>query len=299
MKVAIILNGISRKKKFFYREILPALRQYADVHIFETQHAHHALELAAVAAREKFDCVLAAGGDGTLNQVLNGILKDHGEHSPALGIIPLGTGNDFARMCGIKLDGNQIANLIARNDPRLTDLGKINCCLEHGEKATKYFVNVCSMGMGPEVVKRLMQSDRSLGPFITYLKAITATFFTHRPEEVLAKTTRWEWRGRMRVLAIANGQSFGNQMYIAPDAIPDDGLFSTFLAGDIPLLKFLLCLQKIKGKKKINDHQIIYNECSAIEITAPVPCAIEADGEWMGWLPMKIEILPKRIKFLR
>src|SRR5271154_4739592 len=114
MKVAIILNGISRKKKFFYREILPILKQKFEVVVFETQYAQHAIDLAATACAEKFDFILAAGGDGTLNHVLNGVLKDitpmvrvdTNQSMPAIGIIPLGTGNDFAKMSGIKPDAN-------------------------------------------------------------------------------------------------------------------------------------------------------------------------------------------------
>src|SRR5260221_4968857 len=197
MKVAIILNGISRKKKFFYREVLPTLTQKFEIVVFETQHAQHAIELASTATKEKFDYVLAAGGDGTLNQVLNGILQNQNNTIfPTLGIIPLGTGNDFARMCGIKPDANQIANLLLQNNPKPTDVGRINCHDELRKQLTKYFINVCSMGMGPEVVKRLMKSDRSLGPLLTYLKAITSTFFTHQPQEIIAQTQHWEWRGK-------------------------------------------------------------------------------------------------------
>ena len=301
MKVAIILNGISRKKKFFYASIYPSLQQDFGVEVFETQHAEHAIGLASTAVEEKFDYIIAAGGDGTLNQVLNGVLRNHQNKKilPALGVVPLGTGNDFARMCGLKADARQISNLLTRNNPHATDMGMINCHDEHGKMVTQYFINVCSMGMGPEVVKRLLKSERSLGPTLTYLKAIASTFFTHQPQDLVVQTQNWKWRGKTRVLAIANGKSFGNSMYIAPDGLPDDGVFSTFLAGELPLLKFLLYLQMIKGKKKIKDSKIIYDTCTSIYITAPESCAIEAEGEWMGWLPAKIEMQPGRINFLR
>ncbi|MBK5277988.1 MAG: YegS/Rv2252/BmrU family lipid kinase [Bacteroidia bacterium] len=301
MKIGIILNGISRKKKLFYSSIYPALHQNFNASVFETTHPQHAMDMASRLVAENYDCILAAGGDGTLNQVLNGVLGNHQEEKalPTIGIIPLGTGNDFAMMCDIKPEASQISDLLKSNNPKETDIGKINCQDENGKKVIKYFINVCSMGMGPEVVKRLLKSDRSLGPSITYLKAITSTFFSHRPKEIMVDTKNWQWRGRMRVLAIANGTSFGNAMYIAPDGIPDDGVFSTFLAGDIPLLKFLLYLQMIKAKKKIKGGQIVYNNCTSIEITAPEACAIEAEGEWMGWLPAKIEVQPRRINFLR
>lgn len=300
MKVAIIINGISRKKKFFYSQLLPPIQQKLETVVFETQYAQHAIELAGIACAEKFDYVLAAGGDGTLNQVLNGVMKHATNQTvPAIGIIPLGTGNDFAKMCGIKSDGNQIVDLLIRNQPKPTDIGKIDCCEEHGEPLTHYFINVCSLGMGPEVVKRLLKSDRSLGPLLTYLKAITQTFFGHKPQQIHARGTGWEWSGKMRVFAIANGISFGNEMYIAPDALPDDGVFSSFIAGDLPLLKFLLYLQKIKAKQKIMDTHIHYNSTTSVEVTSPEHCAIEAEGEWMGWLPMKIDMLPQRVRFVR
>ena len=301
MKIAIILNGISRKKKFFYTSVYPSIQQNFKAEVFETQHAQHAIELAFNAANEKFDYILAAGGDGTLNQVVNGVLLNQPNEStlPTIGIIPLGTGNDFAKMCGLRPDATQLANLLKQNNLRPTDIGKLICQTENKEVNTRYFINVCSMGMGPEVVKRLLKSERSLGPTLTYLKAITSTFFTHQPQELVVQTQNWEWRGKTRVLAIANGKSFGNGMYIAPDGLPDDGVFSTFLAGELPLLKFLLYLQMIKGKKKIKDSKIIYDTCTSAEITAPESCAIEAEGEWMGWLPAKIEMQPGRINFLR
>ncbi|MEK6782784.1 MAG: YegS/Rv2252/BmrU family lipid kinase [Bacteroidota bacterium] len=301
MNIGIILNGISRKKKFFYTSIYPALQRNNRVEVFETQHAQHAIELASALVKEfKFDYILSAGGDGTLNQVLNGILLNPGGNIlPAIGAVPLGSGNDFAKMCGLKPDAKQISTLLTQNNPQATDIGKISCHDELGKIRTRYFINACSMGMGPEVVKRLSKSDCSLGPTLTYLKAITLTFFSHQPQEIMAQSQHWEWRGKTRVLAIANGISFGNSMYIAPDALPDDGVFSTFLAGDLPLLKFLLYLQLIKNKKKIKDRQILYNTCTSIDITAPEPCAIEAEGEWMGWLPVRIELQAKKIKFLR
>ena len=301
MKVAIIINSISRKKKFFYTSIYPSLQQNFHAKVFETQHAQHAIELAAQAVEEKFDCILAAGGDGTLNQVVNGVLSksDKKDGWPTIGIIPLGTGNDFAKLCGITANSFQISNLLTQNKPKPTDIGKLICQTDKGEVITRYFINVCSLGMGPEVVKRLLKNDRSLGPTLTYLKVIAQTFFSHRPQVIEARGKHWEWRGKARVLAIANGKSFGNGMYIAKDALPDDGIFSTFLAKEMPLLKFLMFIQLIKARRKVNDRLIVYDTCTSIELSAPEPCPVEAEGEWMGWLPAKIEVLPRQINFLR
>lgn len=299
MKVAVILNGISRKKKIFYRIIYPLLQEKSDVTVFETQYPNHAKELAAQAVALNFEIILAAGGDGTLHQVLNGILTAGASELPSLGIIPLGTGNDFAKLCGFKPGGNNISGLLELNKPIPTDIGKISCINENGEPVTEYFINACSIGMGPDVVKRLQNSDRALGPLLTYLKAIIATFFTHQPQPLSVDAIHWQWSGNVRVFAVANGVSFGNSMYIAPDARPDDELLNTFLVGEVRLLKFLGLLQKIKTKTKINSRQIEYNSCTSLKLTSGETTLIEAEGELAGRLPAKIEVLPRMIKFFR
>lgn len=299
MKIAIILNGISRKKKKFYNLIYPALSKHFDIDIFETKHSGHAESLADQAVVRKFSFILAAGGDGTLHQVINGLLKNGGDDLPTVGLIPLGSGNDFARACSIRLDPEQIIQLLKTCQPKPTDIGHITCLDGNGRPITRHFINACSVGMGPEVVKRLSKSSKSWGPSLSYFSSIVSTFLTHRPQFVEVKMSQKEWSGNARVVAIANGQSFGNSIYIAPDAQLDDGSFNSFIAGEVPLLKFLLYLQTIKGKKKINDQLIHYHSTSGAELSAPASCTIEAEGEIVGLLPAKIKILPKRINFLR
>jgi len=299
MRIAIILNGISRNKKKFYADFFSPLKRQFNVEIFETQSENHALELAAKATENEFDVILSAGGDGTLHQIVNGILTSQNKKNPTVGIIPLGTGNDFARTCGIRLDVNQLIQFLEKNKSELIDIGHVNCIDQDGKAIARYFINACSLGMGPEVVKRLKKSDRSLGPSLTYLKAITSTFFTHKPQEVFVKSASWEWKGKARVLAIANGKSFGNALYIAPDADPNDGQFNTFVAGDLPLWKFLLYLQTIKSGKKLKDPKITYGKLDSLELTAPERCAIEAEGEAVGFLPARISLLSSCINFLK
>ena len=299
MRVAIILNGISRKKDFFYQKILPSIHHAQEVHVFETQRPGHAIELSAQAADQHFDVVLAAGGDGTLNQVLNGVFQKERTTPPAIGIIPLGTGNDFARLLGLRAEGNQISNLLSNKSFHPIDVGELFCEDEQGTKVTRYFLNVCSLGMGPEVVRKLMKSSRAWGPTLTYFNAITHTFFTHQPQPVTIESEQWEWSGHARVVAVANGKSFGNGLFIAPDAQPDDGIFSTFVASDLPLFKFLFYLQSIKSKQKLRDPKILYNTCKSIHLHAPERTVLEAEGELQGYLPATIRVKPQAIRFLR
>jgi diacylglycerol kinase (ATP) len=296
-RLIIILNGISRKKKKFYDQILPIIKKQFDVDVWETKHAEHAIELGAEAAKQNPFGVLAAGGDGTLNQVINGLFKSNSPVLPHVGIIPLGTGNDFARLAEVKSTGESIVEKI-KGGTKPTDIGKV-ACTRDGNSVTRYFINVASLGMGPAVVHELFKSDRSLGADLTYLKAILKVFFTHPLDDVEVKANNWDWRGKSRVVAIGNGQSFGGGIFIAPDSKPDDGLFSTFVAGNVPLLKFLFVLQRVKAKKLAVDSCIHYNTATEVMLTSLNPCWIETEGELAGLLPAHVTILPKAIQFFR
>jgi diacylglycerol kinase (ATP) len=300
LKILIVINGISRKKEKFYSEILPPLQKKFEIVITETSHAGHASQLALEAANKKFDCVIAAGGDGTLHQVVNGILGANANQTiPSVGLIPLGSGNDFATTCGLSLNANSIAKLLEANQPKPTDVGKICCCDSDGSKIERYFINACSVGMGPATVQQMAKSTKWLSADLRYLTSILQTFFTHQPAPLHIKTELWEWNGKARVFAVANGKSFGNKIFIAPDALQDDGFFNSFLAGEVPLLKFLWFLQSIKQKKKISDTMISYSTIKEATISSTEQTMLEAEGELVGYLPARVEILPARILFFR
>lgn len=300
MKILIIINGISRKKNFFYREILPPLQENFEITVAETAYANHATLLASEALSRGFDCVLSAGGDGTLHQVINGVLSSkNSETLPSIGVIPLGSGNDFATACGIETSATSIIKLLKENSPKPTDVGKILCEDSQGNKIQKYFINVCSLGMGPATVQQMEKSPKWMSADLRYSTAILKTFFTHQPEKILAKSENWEFSGRVRVFAVANGKSFGNKIFIAPDAKMQDGWLNTFLASDLPLAKFLWYLQAIKRSIKITDSKIEYSKVKKVTLSSPQKVLLEAEGELVGQLPARIEILENRIKFFR
>lgn len=212
MKVLVILNGISQKRDYFLKKIYPSLQ--CDLAI--TEYAGHAEELAQ---KSDHEIILSAGGDGTMSQVVNGVMKKGTQ--PVLGLIPLGSGNDLARSLRVKED--QIVSLLNSNKPRLVDIGEIKL-----NNKSRYFINECSIGMGPEVVKRIEGSSGG-NASLKYLSAIISTFLTHKPQTIEVKATNYHWQGDARVLAVANGKAFGHSIYIAPDAEMDDGRLNMFL----------------------------------------------------------------------
>ncbi len=300
IRIAVILNGISRRKSLYYDSIHPVLSGAFPVNVFETQHAEHGRQLGKEVARDKYSHVIAAGGDGTLHQVLNGVLlaTPAESHNFTFGVIPLGTGNDFARTCGITTAGSELITAI-QSGGKPTDIGSLICADDLGVPQQKYFINVASLGMGPEVVKRLAGDKRLLGPDLTYLKAILATFISQRSQQIHIKTTGWEFNELFRVIAMANGRTFGHRITVGPDARVDDGILSVFLARDMPWWKFIYSLQVAKMGKRIKNDFVLYRTTKSLVLTSPTPAAVEAEGEWQGWLPAEIQILPGAIRFLR
>jgi diacylglycerol kinase (ATP) len=299
VRIAIILNGISFKKQFFYSKILPPLEKAFEVRVFETRSKTEAIFLASDAVDKQFRVILAAGGDGTVNQVLNGVLKGREENSdlPILGVIPLGTGNDFARALKLTTDVQPLITRLTRMVPTTLDVGKIEY-QQDGKSGLSYFINVADAGMGPEVVSRLMDSTRPFGSAVAYYAAIINTFFSYKPMQVKIKTGTWTWENQLRTVAIGNGNFYGHGLCIAPDATPDDGLFSTFVCGDVSVLEFIRYSGTLKNSKKIKHPKVSYASATQLELTSAKPCRIEADGELLGFLPATISILPSRIRFL-
>src|SRR5690606_30756144 len=158
--------------------------------------------------------IIAAGGDGTVNKVLNGMLQGREKETklPWLGVIPIGSGNDFARGAGLKTHVDDVMERIAAGKPQAIDIGVGEYCLEPGnrrERATSYFLNVADLGMGPDVVRRVLNSGRPFGSEVAYLKSIVTTFFTYKPMVVKAVSADWNWEGKLRTLAVANGKYYG------------------------------------------------------------------------------------------
>jgi diacylglycerol kinase (ATP) len=297
--VAVILNGISRQKKVFCSEIQPALQKKFAVTVFETCYDRHARDLAREACSGNFAVIVAAGGDGTLHHVVNGMLQSGAPQLPSLGLFPLGSGNDFARTCMLKPDVDHLIRLVETAKPLATDIGRLICRSDSGGENTEFFINECSLGMGPDVVRRLIASNRKLGPFLTYHSAIIRTFLGLSAQTITCKSSSWEKSGKMRVIAIANGKCFGHGLYISPDAIPDDGTLNVFVASDVPLWRFLLYLHALKRNRKLNNDYTYYGVSTGVELNSEEICPIETDGELAGYLPARIDILPGRINFLR
>jgi YegS/Rv2252/BmrU family lipid kinase len=300
-KIAIILNGISFHKKIFFKKFLPVIQSQHDVTVFETVSKHDAISLTSKAVETyAYSVILAAGGDGTLHQVVNGLLRGREDQTqlPLIGVIPMGSGNDFATTAQLRADPHQLIALLANFKSEKVNVGKITYMDFQDQKQERYFINVADIGMGPEVVRRVNESGRAFGSAVAYYKSIVSTFLTYRPMMVSASTSDWNWEGKLRSLAVANGKYYGHGLCIAPDAVLADDLFNVFICGDVSVFDFIRYSETMKKGKHVRIPEISYRETTSIEFTSGHQCLIEGDGEILGKLPAKVELIKKTVNFL-
>jgi diacylglycerol kinase (ATP) len=303
-RVTVILNGISLRKKLFYHHYFPVLSACCQLEVHETLSKNDAVSLASKATHAGVDVILAAGGDGTLNQVVNGILTGREKETklPVIGVIPIGSGNDFARTVNIKTSVEQLQNLLTHFEPKSIDVGRIRFTpfqdADSRGHQERYFVNVADIGMGPVVVDKVLKSGRPFGHGLAYYASILSTFASYKPMMVKAVTKDWTWEGKLRTLGIANGKCYGHGLYIAPDAKPDDRIFNVFICGGVSVFDFVRNSSTLKKGKFVQLRDVFYKETTSIELTSEEPCMIEGDGEILGLLPASVELIEKQIQFL-
>lgn len=300
-KIAIVANGISLRKEILYRSFLPLISSHHQVEVFETLSKNNGIALSRKAAdSHKYDAIIAAGGDGTLHQVVNGVMEalENEPRLPAIGLIPMGSGNDFAKTAGITTDPHQLLSLLGEFKPKGVDLGEIHYTDMTGNKGKRYFVNVADIGMGPEVVTRVLDSSRVFGSSVAYYTSIIQTFLNFRPPAIRASTPQWTWNGSIRSLAVANGKFYGHGLCIAPDAKTDDSQYTVFVCENVSVLDFIRHSGTMKKGGFINRPDVHYFHANSVELSSDDPCLIEGDGEVLGQLPAKIQMIERRVPML-
>jgi len=271
-----------------------------------TEHADHAVELAYTAALNGATHIICMGGDGSLNEVVNGVMlfKQNNPASAALrqirvGVLPHGTGNDFARMFGITYNVALLKKWIDEDSFRTIDLGFTTFTGTKGEPATRYFINISDVGIGGAIAHNLSTSSKLLGSFLTYQLAILKGLFSYKNQPVKVRADTFIYEKSIMSLIVANGKFFGGGMGIAPHALPDDKLFSIVIIGEISTLTYLKNLSNIRKSVKIEHPELKYLVASEISIESPTgPLPIDMDGEFIGFSPVTMKIVPAAIQFI-
>lgn len=240
------------------------------IELVETMRPGHGTTLATAAARAGARCVVAVGGDGAVHEVANGLLAVRSQ--AVLGVVPLGSGNDFAKLVGV------YRHDVARAVARLTTATVRR--FDAGRALDEYFVNTLGFGFGAAVVKT-RNGMPGLKGFFSYLIPIFRTFAAFHPPLFEVRSTGFEERGRMMMVEVCNGTTAGGNYRFAPDADPADGYLDVCLIRRVGLVRFLASLPRVMrgthgGMKKI----VALFRSASLTIRSPeAPLVLHLDGE--------------------
>lgn len=271
-----------------------------------TRAAGDGIRLADEGARSGRKFIIACGGDGTINEVANGILNS-GEKDCELGVLPSGTGGDFRRTLGMPATAIEAARGLKNGETRTIDVGKVTFVDHSGQNAERYFVGISSVGLSVSIIERVKKQKaldwipldtlRGKAGFAlsTLQEVLDLNYTTVRvkvddKEEHLLNTINF---------AVANARYFGGGMKIAPDAQLNDGQFDIVNIGDIKTAKILLNAWKLYGGSHLSLDEVKHTNATRVEIKpadAKQEVHIETDGELPGRLPAVYEIVPGALK---
>ena len=282
--------------------VLPRLRRALDdrglVHDVQlTKGPGHAAALARESVetgRSRF--VVAVGGDGTVHEVVNGLVDPASGarvEGAVLGIVPAGSGCDFARTFGLDRSPERLARHLDGETLYPIDIGRARLRGRDGSPRTVCFANIAEAGYGGVVVDRANRLPRFLGP-ARYLVGVFAAIrsFERRVMRVVLDHTEVE--AEFSNVVVANGQFFGGNMKVAPRALPDDGRFNVQLFGGTPKDVFLKTPKLRKGEH-IPGPDVQEYQSTRVEVHTEAPVLVEADGEVLGTTTVEFDLLPKAL----
>lgn len=310
MKTLAVINPRSGGGKTG-RDVQEIARRLADVAgpltVAITSGPMDASRLTTNALVEGYERIVAVGGDGTINEVVNGFFHEGEAISPnaEFALLNLGTGGDFRKTFGIAAGMDASLERIANGRVRDVDVGRLTFVTADGKTGSRYFANIASFGLSGDVVDRVNRSvlmKRLTGRFV-YTWASLSGVMRYKAKPVRLKVDNvFDEVITISTCAVCNGQYFGGGMRIAPDASPDDGMLDVVVLGDAPLRESMKSMNDIYTGAHIGNPNVrVFRGRSIIatpvEATAGAPVLIEADGEAPGKLPAMFEVLPKAIKF--
>jgi diacylglycerol kinase (ATP) len=242
---------------------------------------------AAEAVNRGFDVIIAAGGDGTLNEVINGMAEK--KRRPLLGIMPLGTTNDFARALSIPKKWEAACDIIIRQYSRPIDVGKVN---------QRYFINIAGGGSMTELTYEVPSKMKTMiGQLAYYMKGLEK-LPRLKPIELYIKSPEMDLHEDVMLFLIANSNSVGGFEKLAPDASLNDGLFDVFILKKCNLGEFIRVVTAALRGEHINDPNVIYYQTNSIQVTSPDYVQVNLDGEFGGTLPCLFSVLPSHINII-
>ncbi|NLP18213.1 MAG: diacylglycerol kinase family lipid kinase [Firmicutes bacterium] len=285
MKAKFIINPVAGggKGRRTWEAVQKMLSQEGYTYDYAfSSYPQEAITLARQAATEGFDVVAAVGGDGTVNEVANGIMGS----GAALGIVPAGTGCDYIRSLPLSPDPLRAARRVFSGRRLIVDAGLVN---------GRYFLGVTGMGMDAEVCRRVNESLSWLWGRAAYIAGMLATLATFRPQPVCIELDEGMIATEVILVAVANARYFGGGMLIAPQANIFDGRLDVCIVQGMSKLETLQVFPRIFTGGHTNHPSFQAHRSRRVRVTGADSASIQAEGELIGYLPLEAEIVPKAL----
>jgi len=259
-----------------------------------TEGVGHAIELAREAASGGCQLLVAVGGDGTVNEVANGILLSKGLRNATIGIISTGTGGDFIRSAGIDRDYIKACSSLAGTRRRLIDVGVVEYHKD-GQTCERFFINSAGVGFDAAVAETSNRLPKFLGGTIPYIMGLLKSLVGYRNKQVVMKVDGREESGRILSVVVANGCYFGGGMRVAPQADIADGLLDVITVGDMGKIELLRAFPTIYKGTHIHHPKVRMNKATRIAIGSTEKFLVHADGEFLGEGPVSFRLMPSAL----
>ncbi|MCY1002611.1 YegS/Rv2252/BmrU family lipid kinase [Myxococcus sp. MISCRS1] len=266
-----------------------------------TQGGMDAARITREAIDQGYECIVAVGGDGTLNEVTNGFFRDGKAINPnaALGLIPRGTGGDFRRTFGWGLDLESSLERLRTDTTEPFDVGRLDFIDNDGKPATRYFANIASFGVSAVVAREVNSGSKALGGNFSFVWGTLKGLVKYTERKVKVSTDGGPAQTLdVTAVAVANGRYFGSGMFVAPDAITHDGAFDVTIWSGYGLSDFLLKSKGVyngshvtwKGTRRLRCQSVYAEPVDEQEVF------LDVDGETPGRLPATFTLLPSAIR---
>jgi YegS/Rv2252/BmrU family lipid kinase len=296
----VIVNPHSRNGATGRRWGVVEAKLRAELGEFEsefTRGPRDAERIAREGVRSGIERVLVAGGDGTLNEVASGLLAAGLGAYAQIGVLPLGTGGDFARSAGVPPQIDEAIAALTQTQARAIDAGRICYRDRDLNETTSHFVNVASFGISGLIDRFVNQASKRFGGRASYLAGTLKGIVRYRAVPVAVRVDgTLVHDGPLMVAAAANGCWFGGGMHVAPEAQLDDGLLDIVLIPEHPKAKLISKLPLLYSGRHLDDPICSFLRGSEIEAEAePGAALLDIDGESLGSLPARIEIMPRAL----
>jgi len=242
----------------------------------ETTRPLHAVELAQAAAKGGADVVVAAGGDGTVHEVANGLMRAAADHRPALGVIPVGTGNDFAKLLKGGTDRHQAYAHLAAGEVVDFDVGLVSWA-----DTTEYFINGMGTGVDVAVVHQIQHMGSTLPATLKYLVALIKSVIGFKAIPLKIRADGRALDRSVMIIAIGNGPCLGSGFWVCPRAVANDGRFDICMVHDLGYLQIARTIPKVMRGTHEHLPVVTMDQAEIIEVEAPAGASLffHLDGE--------------------